>query len=527
MHTTRKNVAWRAAGFSPAVRQPATCHAHGGPQPRRSPLLLLALLLPGCILLPKDESQTSKSPQVKLEQFKTAGAARNLGDFEKAAVTSEEFVAHVAQLLTDQRPLTAQRYIKRYPDVALESLRQANNAQANNVALRYVAEVHDEQCGNPQNGWLALLKDRAANPSRYAEYDAARAKFIATLLNGHAGDAVKMGLPGLVGGKGAPALPAWDAWQLHGTALLQADKPAEAAEAFAYANMAGGDSYQNVSMLLLRSDALRRAGQAEAANAVWKDAVVKAAALAASMNDPVLWERASFYRPVQFSWPEPVVLAFLNRRLGQNQQPVLSHPTATEQNQAVQDEAIIWGGIGEMRLERGEAQAALVGCKKADSLTLDASLRTRMQLRQAQAMLLLKQEPSAIAILAPLAGSSDAATAAPALAMLGAIKLQSGNGGQAQLLIERAIKLGEWSDRAEAEANLGLACLMQGNEADGLAWLHSAQDRFEKSGERASLMQSLTNEMNYFGHTKRPQQAEAIHQRLAALEANEQKVAQR
>src|ERR1700691_304824 len=115
--------------------------------------LLLALLLPGCVLL-QEETHTTGSPLVQPTQFKTKGAVCNLGDVEKAAVTPEEFVAHVTQLLNDLRPYSARHYVERYPDVALDALRQAANAQANNPALRYVAEIHDEQCGTPQNGWL-------------------------------------------------------------------------------------------------------------------------------------------------------------------------------------------------------------------------------------------------------------------------------------------------------------------------------------------------------------------------------------
>ena len=83
------------------------------------------------------------------------------------------------------------------------------------------------------------------------------------------------------------------------------------------------------------------------------------------------------------------------------------------------------------------------------------------------------------------------------------IKLQSGQTEFGHDCSQRALEQEpavDWPQRGEAEADFGLACLMQGDEPAGLRWLHSAQRRFEAAGQHELLAKSLWNEAQYCGH---------------------------
>ena len=72
----------------------------------------------------------------------------------------------------------------------------------------------------------------------------------------------------------------------------------------------------------------------------------------------------------------------------------------------------------------------------------------------------------------------------------------------------------QWPERAEAEADLGLAHLLMGDETAGLRWLHQAQATFETSGQYDVLFQSLENELAYLESTRKKDLALAVRQRL-------------
>jgi hypothetical protein len=86
-------------------------------------------------------------------------------------------------------------------------------------------------------------------------------------------------------------------------------------------------------------------------------------------------------------------------------------------------------------------------------------------------VLVLDQPAAATAPLVRLAGSSDPQLSRVAMAALGTAKLQTGSTKQGFNLLRRAVEEDEtidWPGRAEAEADLGLAYLLVGNEQVGL-----------------------------------------------------------
>ncbi len=180
-------------------------------------------------------------------------------------------------------------------------------------------------------------------------------------------------------------------------------------------------------------------------------------------------------------------------------------------------EAALWANVGQWRLQRDEPQAALVALKRSESLTPDPSIRGRLQLLQAKALVRLGQTPAATAILVQAAGGTDPRLARPALAVLGAARLREGGTQQGFQLLRRAVEEDptvQWPKRAEAEADLGLAHLLLGDETAGLRWLHQAQETFEATGQYDALFQSLENELACLEQAQQQEAARRVRQRL-------------
>ena len=412
----------------------------------------------------------------------------------------------------------ARRFIHRYPDVAQETLLNAGSDQAPNSVLQWLARAHDEQCGSAgaNADWSALLQDRAGHADRYTAYDAARRQYRELIHSGKAHEAAALSLPRKVP---TPFLEI-EAWRLQGEALLLAEQPAEAVGAFeaALKRAETGHPYEAAQVMLLLGEAHRRAGKKEDGAGSWQQAVVLAGQLLVRplpVLDPILWERAAYLRPVQSGWPEPVIKQLV---------PPGSNPVIPGEPPAAKtglDEAWLWAASAAGGSTAASHREAPVAFKRAESLTLDQHFQQQLQLSQAQAMAQLGLSSAAMPLLVHLAGDATCPAACPALAMLGALKLKDGSSQQGLALLQKAVEQGtlsDWPGRCEAEADLGLAYLMVGEDAKGLHWLHIGQEHFGAVHDHESLMQSLDNEANYLEHLKKPDEARRIRQRMKALE---------
>jgi hypothetical protein len=99
--------------------------------------------------------------------------------------------------------------------------------------------------------------------------------------------------------------------------------------------------------------------------------------------------------------------------------------------------------------------------------------------------------------------------------------LAEGCAVQALAVLKKAVEESpspDWPGRGEAEADLGLAYVMTGAEADGLRWLHSGQQHFEAAGDHELLLVSLDNEARYYEKTQKADEAARVRQRMQALE---------
>ncbi len=313
---------------------------------------------------------------------------------------------------------------------------------------------------------------------------------------------------------------------LKGIALVLDNRPREAVDAFQQALQAAGNQpYEAVNLMLLLSDAQRRGGDSAAAERTWlaaADLLTDLAAGPARIADPILLERAAYLRPANTPWPRPAQQRLCDVSIRQG----IIFPALAPQRGApptsVTDEAPLWSVIGHWRLARNESQAALIGLKRAESMTSNPLAAARLQIAQTRALVRLGQSSAATAMLINLAGQGDPQVARPAMALLGTLKLRQGAAEQGFNLLHRAVEQDSalaWPERTEAEANLGLAYLIVGDEPTGLRWLHEAQQSFESAGQHDELVQSLENEAAYLDQVKKPDLAKEVRKRLESLAA--------
>lgn len=501
-------------------------------------LCLLLGALTGCssvsreIPIPKqtDDDRATASPS-SASSVRVESDGLTLGQADSQRVSPQQMIETVAALLREEKPANAARFVRLYPDVAWDLLRNVATDDADNPALKAIAAAHHADCGGKgvEPSWIALLEARAERPDAYRTHDEKRQKFLQYLRTGRPADALALKLQ-QIPDRAPGALLMIDALHLNAMALLLDNRPAEAAESLKQAIAAAENlPYQAAYLTLLQSEALRRAGHIDQADVAWTKAVRIATAgnsQGQPIADPVFWERASYLRPVDIAWPRPTSAALAKWCAGEA--IALSEPPPVKQAASVDAETLafgelsVWVTIGHYRLRRNEPQAALVALKRAEAMATREITKHRLRLLEARALLELEQTAPAVALLVQLSGVDDPRISHAAMAALGTVKLQSGNTKQGFNLLREAVEEGDsidWPGRAQAEADLGLAYLIMGDEPAGLKWLHRAQQEFEASGSEEHLAQSLENELAYLQQAKKKNDARQVQQRLERLQS--------
>jgi tetratricopeptide (TPR) repeat protein len=460
------------------------------------------------------ENKPKTSGKPKFDVF-----GRSLGEGQEVSLPIEKFIARVGDLLRAGKRGSARRFVELHPDTAMETLRTTTVATE---AAQFIAEIHDRQCmaTNGAPSWTQLIAARRAAPDAFKPYDQARLKFQALVAEGAVDQAQKLDLPKLAGATKSPLVEI-DALVLHGAVQLLAERPAQAVKMLEKAeNIATrAGAYQSAHVLMLLGDARRRAGDASGAVSTWLRAVATASQAAAGFRpacDPVLWERLGYLRPVEAPWPTEAVQALAS--IDALPEVAAFGPGGVEQAAA---EALIWNVIGLWYLERAQGQAGLVAFKRAESAVSAEFPRQVLRLRQAKSLVQLDQSGPATAILVAQARHANPLVAHPAMALLGSMRLKTGQTQQGFGLLRKAVETNEgleWPERGRAEADLGLAYLMMGQHQKGLDRLHQAQGRFDAQQDFDSLATSLENEAAYLEETKRSGEAVAVRERAKDME---------
>ncbi|MGC3966673.1 MAG: hypothetical protein QM775_04685 [Pirellulales bacterium] len=477
-----------------------------------------ALLKPGAD--EKDKNKPKGTPKLDI-------VGQSLGNSQEVSLSSGDLLTRIGAMVGERRFTSAARSVQRHPDAAMEWLRSDGTAPNREVA-ELIARVHDRQCFAPDalQTWDQLTADRIANPAKYQEYREARKRCESALQKGQVDFALDQELVELAGALKSPLLEI-DALQLEGTAHLLNERPSEAAGTFdrAAALAARVSPYQATYLLLLRSDAERRSGDYAKADATWNLAVAQAGRMLIAEHpvlDPVLWERLGYLRPIQQQWPLEVIHQ-LHRA---DPLPGVELPDASmaltsdaATNPAVA-ETVIWNAIGRWYLDRNHSQSALVSFKRAESTATTGRAQQWLRMRQARALVQLDQTGPATAILVSLATDKLSAANAPALCVLGSLRLKNGQVQQGLGLLRKGIERDaqDWPQRGEAEADLALAFLMSGDKVQGLRYLHQAQQRFTAQGDFEGLALALENEIAFLENSDGKAEAREVRERLNEME---------
>jgi len=498
------------------------------PSWKRGGLLVLLLgLIVGCTTphllssrdkqsLPTDIVQRREAGKALKVTAESSGIAFNESD-NKAA--RDRLMQRMDDLIAEKRYATAQTWARRFPEVSLDILQTAMMEEpTDSTTLQIIAATYDQQChgGQGKPGWSGILAKRQTSARHHAPYAVARKELIQHLNQGRAAEAAAVPLPSLAQSL-EPQLQ-MDAWHLVGMAQLLSGENEGAIESLS-AGLAVAERYnphQAAELSLLLSDVYRRVEQYDEATSHWQQGVLIGGDLLASdfpLRDPSFWDRASYLRPVDQRWPQAVE-ARLVAASGLN-----VNPPAGDPHNPHPSDAAVWACLGRWRLDRDQPQEALITLKRAETIATDPKAQEQIRMAVAQAMFRMEQTGAATALLLALSQSQHPEISSASQAMLGSIKLQTGHIQVGHSLLSKALKSGaQWPGRGEAEADLGLALLMLGNEKEGLARLHSAQRWFEAQGDHELLTKTLYNESEYHKSNKRKKEAAAPAERIAAIE---------
>jgi tetratricopeptide (TPR) repeat protein len=465
---------------------------------------LLVLAASGCAVSPQRPAARALPPPTPRRVEFANLTARTSSVDAGASVTADELLARIAALLPGENAAArVQRLILRFPDASLELLRNTSAAQAAQPERIAASVAYDRAfIADGSTGWTRTLADAVLRPK---EYESIRGARLLTL------QLIEMGRPEQVlaqvktpAGSTFPFAQA-ELLRVRGIAALLCDRPADAIRDWKSAREATrADRGVYSEFLLLQAEALRSGGAAADSRTQW----TMAAAAAASVSDPNLWQRIIEARDEATPWPAKVVTAF------EGGVSAAVSPVAVE--------ARIWRQIGEWRFSRSETPGALLAFKQAEALSLLPRDRDSARIDQARVLLTMNQTGPAISILASLINDPDPQVSHHALAVLGNARIGLDDLPAALRLLQQAVADDDplpVSLRAPARADLGLVYLMSSHEQEGLDWLHRAQADFESDRDNAGLVQCLQNEAAYLEQIGRTEQAREIRKRASRISA--------
>jgi tetratricopeptide (TPR) repeat protein len=466
------------------------------------------VLLGGCTP-PGSTAQSPSQPvvhatarRVEMVNLTTRTQAAN-----PSSLSVEQFVSQAAQLCRDGKLGRLHRFVQRYPDVALEMLRNTGPQSAADGERQAVAQAYDRLFVSPQESqrWHSILKDMAARPDAYQPEFGARSRARSFIEQGRFAAAI------MSDSSGQSTLPPYlraDALRLRGIALFLNNQHAQAAAAWQQATgLAQTDTCVCAELDLLVSDALKKAGQPAESVVAWN----QAASQSVELHDPILWERLIELKPLSAAWPKQAHVRILEQ--------IATQPSASEEDDF--GEGAIWHQTAQWRLERNEASAALLAFAEAQTWGSSARAKGEARIGQARALVAMGQNAPAMAILSAVVEEPDAAVSCHALAVVGVINLQQGRTPEGFNMLQRAVENPDhtrWSGFSLAQADLAVTYLAAGKEKDGLRVIHEAQDAFRTEGRVADLCQSLANEATYLQKAGHVDLAESKLKKIAELE---------
>ena len=435
-----------------------------------------------------------------------------LGDAESQVLDTDKLHEILEPLVTGGRFQSAAKRVERHRETSERLLAERWATSADDPVVKLVAAVLSKRSLKPEWNWNSLLKFAKQQPNSAKNYLDLRNAFAIEMQTSDPNNDRATQLQQAAQKIGHPLVQI-DSLRLLGLRELVADRNAWAEslcrQAVDVATKAGNPLLAS-ELLLMVAESARRSDQNRLATEAWTQAVITHLS-SCNREQPIdvsFWLLAEHIRPESLPWPTELTDA------------IGVHAAAIGCSLNGSPEVILWASIAQAQFDRDEMQLALVNFKKAETLVEGDDV---MWLRIAQSKCLagMGQAPAAAAILSGPAASSHKTIATAATAAMGSIKLQSGAYQQGAQLLHKALTQSAgsvWPSQNQSLGDLALAQLIIGDTEPGLAALHAAQTQFEKSGDRALLVQSLENELRLLEHEHRDTEVTAIQSRITQLE---------
>lgn len=467
----------------------------------------------------RGKSETPPMDQGVNNKIRWDGEGIVLGEIDSSVFTTTTFLETIEQLTRDKRYSTINNLVRKYPDVALLTLQEANPLNQDRDALQRIASSFDTQwCtqrGTGASGWQSYLVDLTATSRKSKSLLDLKNRFWQHLRNHEPKQALALRLTRNIP-QSTDVVVAAEFHRLEAIALMMDDQFDLAIQQLrkAIGPLQNYSAYQTSRLNLLLGEFYRHNGDLDLWKDSWANAVSQQAQLLnrEGLMDPGFWNRAAYLRPAKTNWPSETIVQLRNH-IANLQIPL---------PQRTHDESIVWLAIGLQHNERQEGQNAVLAFKKSEATSLDPAFKNQCHLFQARSMVLAGQPGAASAILIRLISQHEGTPLADrARAILGAMKLQNGAIGQGINLIESSIQtVDQWprSERLRAQADYGLALLVSGKEDNGLRVLDQVQQEFQSLRLFDDLQQVLWNKAKYFEKTEQSQRLASARDELGALE---------
>lgn len=435
-----------------------------------------------------------------------------LGTAESQVLDTDKLLELLEPLVSESRFQSAANLVERHRESSERLLAERWATSAADPVVKLVANVLSKRSTKPAISWNSLLKLAKEQPHAAKNYLELRNAFATEMQTSDPSNDKATQLQQAAQKVGHPLVRV-DALRLLGLRELVADRNAWAESLCRQAvevATKSGNPLLAAELLLLVAESARRSDQNALANEAWTLAVNTHLSFWKKEQsiDVSFWLLAEHIRPESLAWPEDLT------------DVIGSHAASIGCSLDGDAEMVLWASIAQAQFDRGEMQMALVNFKRAETLS-DGDNAMWLRIAQSKCLAGMGQAPAAAAILSSPAASNNTTISAAATAAMGSIKLQAGAYQQGAQLLHKALTqsaAADWPTKNQSLADLALAQLIIGETDSGLVALHTVQTQFEKSGDKARLVQSLENELRLLEHEHRDNEAIAIKARITQLE---------
>lgn len=463
----------------------------------------------------EDAARVSNPPA---QHIRFNGNERLLGGGNFQAVSTGELLEKVNAFRSAKKHRSAKLFVQLHQRSAQRLLLEqtANGAES---GLGFIAAVLDQH--RVSTPWSELVESCGNQPERAARWQSFVNELRLNVGSSHASvdhvtEDTSQELIRLADQLNSPLLQI-EALRLAGQLQIATEQTPSAIESLvSAAELATSIGTPSIAsdLWLMACEASLRMDAVEQARKCWAAAISsQLASVESHRDDPTLpnidtvfWEQAVRLVHPSDSLPNEVVSAMAPwcARLGVQASPMLSA------------EAALWSAISEYQLVTGQPHSASLSLKRAESHASE-QVRPLLQIALARAMAAQGQQAVAATILGKEAESNDPNVRASALAVLGAIKIQSGAYEQGTRFVSEALSIedaSDWPGKLAAKADLANVQMIVGTLDDALPALHAVQEEMLAQHKWQSLCQSLENEAAILDVEGRSKEAKAIRSRI-------------